>query len=149
MRTSARGTLPRAGRSSRPSRRPSPRKPSVPTVSASLARAEKNGRKALAYFEDALSKKPTAIEPLAQIAMIKIAQGKSSEARERVSKQLDASPNNPLLYNLLGQLWIQAKNTGQAGDSFQEGDRTRQFPTVCLHKLRPSLSSDWQGRIRP
>ena len=30
----------------------------------------------LAYFEDALSKKPTAIEPLAQIAMIKIAQGK-------------------------------------------------------------------------
>ena len=29
-----------------------------------VARAEKNDAKALAYFEDALSKKPTAIEPL-------------------------------------------------------------------------------------
>jgi len=103
----------------------------------------------LAYFEDALSKKPTAIEPLAQIAMIKIAQGKSSEARERVSKQLDASPNNPLLYNLLGQLWIQAKDTGQAETAFKKAIELRQFPTVCLNKLRPSLSSDWQERIRP
>lgn len=79
-----------------------------------VARAEKNDAKALAYFDDALSRKPSAIEPLAQIAMVKIAQGKSNEARERVTKQLEASPNNPLLYNLLGQLWMQAKDTGQA-----------------------------------
>ena len=85
-----------------------------------VARAEKNDAKALAYFEDALSKKPTAIEPLAQIAMIKIAQGKSSEARERVSRQLEASPNNPLLYNLLGQLWMQEKDTGQAEIAFKK-----------------------------
>ena len=85
-----------------------------------VARAEKDDTKALAYFEDALSKKPTAIEPLAQIAMIKIAQGKSNEARERVSKQLEASPNNPLLYNLLGQLWMQAKDTGQAETAFKK-----------------------------
>ena len=85
-----------------------------------VARAEKNDAKALAYFEDALSRKPTAIEPLAQIVQIKIAQGKSNEARERVTKQLEASPNNPLLYNLLGQLWMQAKDTGQAEIAFKK-----------------------------
>jgi tetratricopeptide (TPR) repeat protein len=52
--------------------------------------------------------------------MIKIAQGKSSEARERVSKQLEASPNNPQLYNLLGQLWMQANDTGQAETAFKK-----------------------------
>ena len=62
-----------------------------------VARAEKNDAKALAYFEEALNRKPTAIDPLAQIATIKIGQGKSSEARERVTKQLEASPNNPPL----------------------------------------------------
>jgi tetratricopeptide (TPR) repeat protein len=85
-----------------------------------VARAEKNDAKALTYFEDALSRKPTAFEPLAQIAMIKIAQGKSNEARERVTKQLEASPNNPLLYNLLGGLWMQVKNAGQAETAFKK-----------------------------
>jgi tetratricopeptide (TPR) repeat protein len=85
-----------------------------------VAHAEKNDVKALAYFEDALSKKPTAIEPLTQIAMIKVAQGKSHEAREQVTKQLEASPNDPLLYTLLGQLWMQAKDTGQAETAFKK-----------------------------
>jgi len=34
---------------------------------------QKNDAKALTYFEDALIRKPKAIEPLTQIAMIKIA----------------------------------------------------------------------------
>lgn len=85
-----------------------------------VARVEKNDAKAVAYFEDALSKKPTAIEPLAQIAMIKLAQGKANEARERVNKQIEASPNNPLLYNLLGQLWLTAKDSGQAEIAFKK-----------------------------
>ena len=85
-----------------------------------VARAEKNDTKAVAYFEDALSKKPTAIEPLAHIAMIKIAQGKTTEARERVNKQLEASPNNPQLYNLLGQLWMKAEDPGQAETAFKK-----------------------------
>jgi len=85
-----------------------------------LARAEKNDHRALAYFEEALARKPTAIEPITQIAMVKIAQGKPNEARERVTKQLDASPNNPLLYNLLGQLWVEAKNPGQAEIAFKK-----------------------------
>ena len=41
-----------------------------------VAQAEKNYPKALAYFEEALKKKPSAMEPITQIAMIKMAQGK-------------------------------------------------------------------------
>ena len=66
------------------------------------------------------TRKPTTIEPLAQIAMIKIAQGKSNEARERVTKQIEASPNNPQLYNLQGQLWVKAKDSGQAQSAFKK-----------------------------
>jgi tetratricopeptide (TPR) repeat protein len=97
-----------------------PNEPIGPYRLGLLARAEKNDAKALAYFEEAFSKRPAAIEPLAEIATIKIAQGKSIEARERVTKQLEASPNNPLLYNLLGQLWMMAKDAGQAETAFKK-----------------------------
>ncbi|MEO7860878.1 MAG: tetratricopeptide repeat protein, partial [Nitrospirales bacterium] len=97
-----------------------PKEPIGPYRLGLVARAEKNDTKASAYFEEALSKKPTSLEPLAQIAMIKIAQGKSDEARERVTKQIEASPNNPLLYNFLGRLWMQAKDTGQAEIAFRK-----------------------------
>jgi len=97
-----------------------PNEPVGPHSLGLVARAEKNDAKALAYFEEALSKKPTAIDPLMQIVQIKIAQGKSNEALKRVTKQLEASPNNPLLYNLLGQLWMQAKDTDQAEMAFKK-----------------------------
>ena len=85
-----------------------------------VARAEKNDAKALAYFEDALTRKPMAIEPLAQIAMINIAQGKGNDARERVHKQIAASPNDPKLYTLLGQLWMKGEDPGQAETAFKK-----------------------------
>jgi tetratricopeptide (TPR) repeat protein len=85
-----------------------------------VARAEKNDGKALAYFEDALNKKPSAIEPLTQIVSIKLAQGKEKDARERVGKQIEVSPNDPHLYNLLGQIWVQLKDSGQAQAAFKK-----------------------------
>ncbi|HKQ36114.1 MAG TPA: tetratricopeptide repeat protein [Nitrospiraceae bacterium] len=85
-----------------------------------VARAEKNDAKALAYFEEALDRKPETVDALTQIAMIKIGQGKPNDARERVNKQIEASPKNPLFYNLLGRLWMDAKNTGQAEVSFKK-----------------------------
>jgi tetratricopeptide (TPR) repeat protein len=85
-----------------------------------VAQAEKNDTKALAYFEEALKKRPGAIEPITQIAAIKMAQGKSSEARERVTKQLEASPNNPQLYNLLGLVWANANDIGPAEEAFKK-----------------------------
>lgn len=97
-----------------------PKEPIGPYRLGLVASAEKNQAIALSHFEEALNRKPTAIEPLTQIAMIKVTQGKSNEARERVTKQLAASPNNPLLYNLLGQLWMQAKDPGQAEAAFKK-----------------------------
>ena len=85
-----------------------------------VAHAEKNDAKALAYFEEALKKKPGAIEPMTEIAGIKLAQGKASEARDRVTKQLEASPNNALLYNLLGLLWANANDMGPAEEAFKK-----------------------------
>jgi tetratricopeptide (TPR) repeat protein len=85
-----------------------------------VAHAEKNDPKALAYFEEALKRKPAAIEPISQIAMIKQAQGKANEARERVMRQIDVVPNSPLLYDILGQLWLAAKDLVQAEQSFKK-----------------------------
>jgi tetratricopeptide (TPR) repeat protein len=85
-----------------------------------VARAEKNELKALSYFEEALVRNPMAIEPIIQIAMVKTAQGKPKEARDRVTKQLEGAPKNALLYNLLGQLWVQANDTKQAEIAFNK-----------------------------
>ena len=79
-----------------------------------VSRAEKNDAKALAYFEEALKRKPTAIEPVTQIVMIKTTQGKYEEARKRVVQQVEQVPQSPFLHNLLGQLWGHDKNYAQA-----------------------------------
>ena len=44
----------------------------------------------------------------------------STEARERVIKQLEASPNNPFMYNLLGQLLLQVEKVSQAEIAFKK-----------------------------
>ncbi|NWF72320.1 MAG: tetratricopeptide repeat protein [Nitrospirae bacterium] len=97
-----------------------PKEPIGPYRLGLVARAEKNDPKALAYFEEALNRKPAAIEPLAQIVMIKQAQGKANEARERVMRQIDVVPNSSLLYDILGQLWLAAKDLVQAEQSFRK-----------------------------
>ena len=85
-----------------------------------VARAEKNDTKALAYFEDALALKPSAIEPIAQIALMKIAQGKSTEARERVTRQVAAAPTSALHQNLLGELCLAVKDMDGAETAFKK-----------------------------
>lgn len=77
-----------------------PKEPIGPYNLGLVAQAEKNTTKALAYFEEALAKRATAIEPILQIVAIKSAQGKTQEARDRVIKQLETVPNSPLLHNL-------------------------------------------------
>lgn len=85
-----------------------------------VSRAEKNDGKALAYFEEALNRKQTAIEPITQIVAIKLAQGKSDEARKRVSQQIEQAPQSPLLHSLLGQLWAQDKRYTEAEGEYRK-----------------------------
>ncbi|MGE0642968.1 MAG: tetratricopeptide repeat protein [Nitrospira sp.] len=96
-----------------------PKEPIGPYRLGLVARAEKNTAKALMNFEEALSRRPTAIEPLTQIAMIKTAQGNANEARQRVLQQVELAPNNPYLQNLLGQLWANTKDYTQAEQTFK------------------------------
>lgn len=97
-----------------------PAEPIGPYKLGLIARAEKNEAKALAHLEEALKRKPAAIEPLAEIAGIKASQGKLNEARERVARQLEAVPTSAHMYNLLGQLWLMTKDWGQAETAFKK-----------------------------
>jgi tetratricopeptide (TPR) repeat protein len=85
-----------------------------------IERSEKNDAGAIAHFEESLAINPHAIEPLDQIATIKLIQGKAKEARDRVLKQIEASPKNPLFYNLLGKVWLQSKDTAQAEVAYKK-----------------------------
>ena len=115
-----------------------PKEPIGPYNLGLVARSEKNDTKALAYFEEALTKRPTAIEPLLQIVAIKNTQGKTQEARERVIKQLETVPQSPLLHNLLGQLWLNVRDPAQAEKSFKtaiEIDGSALAPYLNLAQL--------------
>ena len=115
-----------------------PKEPIGPYNLGLVARSEKNDAKALAYFEEALTKRPTAIEPLLQIVAIKHAQGKTQEARERVIRQLETVPKSPLLHNLVGQLWLNARDQAQAEKSFKtaiEIDSSSLAPYLNLAQL--------------
>ncbi|TKB60178.1 MAG: tetratricopeptide repeat protein [Nitrospira sp.] len=96
-----------------------PAEPIGPYNLGLVAQAEKNDAKALAYFEDAVAKRPTAIDPILQIVSIKNAQGKILEARERVIRQLELAPKSPPLHNLVGQLWLTTKDSAQAEKAFK------------------------------
>jgi tetratricopeptide (TPR) repeat protein len=85
-----------------------------------VSRSEKNDGKALANFEEALSRKPSAIEPIIQIAAIKMAQGKSDEARKRIVQQIEQVPQSPLLHSFLGQLWANDKQYTQAEQEYKK-----------------------------
>lgn len=96
-----------------------PKEPIGPYNLGLVAHAEKHDGKALAYFEDALARKPTAIEPILQIVAIKDGQGKRQESLDRVVQQLRLAPQSALLHNMLGQLQLRAKDSAQAEQSFK------------------------------
>jgi len=97
-----------------------PNEPVGPYQLGLISRLEKNEAKALAFFEEALKRRPAAIEPIMQIATIKASQGKSEEARRRVVRQIELAPQSPFLHNLLGQLWAGEKNYGQAEQEYKK-----------------------------
>jgi tetratricopeptide (TPR) repeat protein len=97
-----------------------PKEALVPYRLGLLARAEKNEAKAIAFFEEALALRPNAIEPLVQIAAIKVAQGKPAEGRERLLRQMATIPQNAMHENLLGELWLTTKDIDQAEAAFKK-----------------------------
>ena len=90
-----------------------------------IARSKKNDAAAVEYFEEALKINPNAIEPLDQIAAVRLTQGKPKKARDRVIRQLELSPKNPMFHNLLGKLRLQAKDTAQAEAEYKQAIELR------------------------
>ena len=85
-----------------------------------IARQDKRLPEALAHFEKALKGSPGSVQALSQIASVHLSKGDASAARERVLQQIQAVPNNPLFYNLLGGLWMQANEAVQAEAAFKK-----------------------------
>jgi tetratricopeptide (TPR) repeat protein len=81
---------------------------------------EKNEAGALSYFEEALKVNPNAIEPLTQIVEIKLGQQKPAEARDRALRQLELSPKNPMIHNVLGGLYFVGKEPDKAEEEFKK-----------------------------
>ena len=75
---------------------------------------------ALAAFEQALALQPNALEPLAQIVAMLHNKGALDKAIQRVHKQLQASPQNALIYTLLGQLYSRQRNDTEAEAAFKK-----------------------------
>jgi tetratricopeptide (TPR) repeat protein len=84
-----------------------------------IAHAKKNDTDALGHFEQALKSNPRFIEPLAQIAAIKVSQGTQTEARDRLLRHRDLTPKNPQVYNLMGQFFAATKQFDEAEAAFK------------------------------
>ena len=73
---------------------------------------------ALAAFEQALALNPHALEPLVQI--VALFNRALDKALQRVQTQLQASPQNALMYTLLGQLYSRQQNDTEAEAAFKK-----------------------------
>ncbi|MFB3071609.1 MAG: tetratricopeptide repeat protein, partial [Nitrospirales bacterium] len=93
---------------------------------------------AVEHFEKAVEGNPNFVQAVSQIAAVYLKQGKAKEARERVSQQIQAVPDNPLFHNLLGGLWMQAKQMDEAETAFRKAisiDDTVQISYMNLAEL--------------
>jgi tetratricopeptide (TPR) repeat protein len=85
-----------------------------------IDRQDKKYEAAIAHFEEALTRNPSFTQALGQIASIRVSRGEAKQARERVQKQIDATPDDPFMYNLLGGLWMQANQADKAEQAFKK-----------------------------
>lgn len=103
-----------------------------------IAREDKDWKGALVHFEQALEGNPGFVQALTQIATIYVIRGEADLARKRVLRQIQSVPDNPLMYNLLGGMWIQAKGMDKAEAAFKraiELNNTLQVSYMNLAEL--------------
>ena len=92
-----------------------------------VSRAQHRAPEAMAHFEQALEKNPKLLEALEQIVAILVSQGKVSQARERVERQVVMNQQDPRFHNLLGRVLMQSQNFSEAEAAFKKAmvlDRT-------------------------
>ncbi len=85
-----------------------------------IARQDKKYQEALDHFEQTLKINKNFIQAITQMASLHVDRGEAKQARERVQQQIAVTPDNPLLYNLLGRLWMRANQADQAEQAFKK-----------------------------
>jgi len=85
-----------------------------------FARAQQNDTEALAHFEQALKPNPNYIDPLAQIVGIKLGQGKTAEAGDRLIRHRELVPQNAAVEALLGEFYMSQKQYDLAETAFKK-----------------------------
>lgn len=81
-----------------------PHDPSIHQRLGVIARAQRHFDEALAHFEQAFEENPQFMDALDQIVATLVSEGKVRQARDRVTRQIESTPNEARLYNLLGQV---------------------------------------------
>lgn len=100
-----------------------------------IARLEKRDAEAIDHFEQALTTAPAFFEPLDLLADILAAQGKSSQARARITRQLNALGDTPLPHVLLGRLYLLEKDQPNAEASFKKAIQANNAPMIAYTGL--------------
>jgi tetratricopeptide (TPR) repeat protein len=85
-----------------------------------IDRLQRRPAEALAHFEQAFQENPKLIEALEQIAAVLVSQGKATQARERVERQLAMNSEDPRLHNLLGKVLMQSQKYSEAEAAYKK-----------------------------
>lgn len=85
-----------------------------------LLQAQNKNAESIAHLERALSKNPTAIEPLNLLVRAALTTGKPSMAIDRLQSVIKQHPEHHLAQNLLGEVLLQQKQYDQAQPIFTD-----------------------------
>lgn len=87
-----------------------PKLPVGPYLAGVIAQAQNRQDDAAAAYTRALELQPTAMDALAALTRVDITRGQRARALERVQAAVKANPQNAAAQNLLGELYLEAKN---------------------------------------
>jgi len=97
-----------------------PRSPAGFAALGNFLRSQGKNDEARKYYEQALDRDPSAIEPLTGVVSILMHQNQSAKALERVQAQAAKIPNDDALYVLQGGLQVANKDLASAKTSLQK-----------------------------
>ena len=83
---------------------------------------QKKEKEALASLEKALSLQPNYMDPLQLIVSAHMSRKEPQKAIERVEQQVQLSPKNPFLYNMLGNIYAANKDARERRSQPEKGD---------------------------
>jgi len=90
---------------------------------AQLLTKSRHEDEAIALLEQALTAQPDALDALASLARLEVRQGHAKRAAERVSAFMAAHPQDAIACNLLGEVYLTAKDYAHAVEPLERATR--------------------------